>query len=302
MLLLTALTIAGVWAPEASAAAVDGGGAQVIAPEGSTAAGQPLTSGGSATPFTLLLPTGAACTGDSANDDYRVQSYMVPGSVEPSTLTFGELGPIPSGFRDEPYRQPLYQETSSAFVNAQTSDASVDGGPGPVVNIPTFAVGPEGVFVLGDIPAGTYNIGIACTLGPASATQLDKYWNTQLTVVESAADAPAGVTWTASDDPPTTTSTTAGGASTTSSSSSTSTTAGGATTSSTSTTTASSSTTVTNAPTGGSPSGTSVMSTVGSLPLTGSSTTALVIWAVLLLLFGRMAVLLARPPRLAERR
>jgi hypothetical protein len=44
---------------------------------------------------------------------------------------------------------------------------------------------------------------------------------------------------------------------------------------------------------GGSPSGT----TTGTIPATGSSTTAVVVWGVLLLVFGRMAILLGRKPK-----
>ena len=48
----------------------------------------------------------------------------------------------------------------------------------------------------GDIPAGTYNIGIACTLGRPSATQMKSFWNTQMTFTTNAAGGPAQVNWT----------------------------------------------------------------------------------------------------------
>ena len=48
-----------------------------------------------------------------------------------------------------------------------------------------------------------------------------------------------------------------------------------------------------NVNTGGSPSG----STSGTIPSTGSSTTSLIVWGVLLLVFGRMAILLGRKPK-----
>jgi hypothetical protein len=52
---------------------------------------------------------------------------------------------------------------------------------------------------------------------------------------------------------------------------------------------------------GGSPiGGVSVAGSVTQLPVTGKSTTALVVWSVLLLVFGRMAVLLGRPPRVKQ--
>ncbi len=311
---MLAITISGLslsGLPQASAAPV-AGQAEVVTPTGvlGQSGGQPLTSGGSATVFSLGLPSGAACTGDSALGGYRVQSYMVPDTVDPASLTFGSAGPVPSGI-GAAFRQPLFDSNSTGYVDAQTAAATVEGGPGPVVNIPGFQLGPQDVFVPGNIPAGTYNVGIACTLGPASATQLDKFWNTKLTVVVAASDVPAGVTWTAVPNQATTTTTST--TSTTSSTSTTSTTIAGSTTTSdgvatTTTTTGdgsspstddSTTTTELLVATGGSPSGGAfVGGSVTSLPVTGSSSTALVVWAVLLVTFGRMAVLLGRPPRI----
>ncbi|HSL74726.1 MAG TPA: hypothetical protein VK853_09665 [Ilumatobacteraceae bacterium] len=51
-----------------------------------------------------------------------------------------------------------------------------------------------------------------------------------------------------------------------------------------------------NTATGGSPTGTGFGST-GTIPATGSSTTSLIVWSVLLLVFGRMAILLGRKPK-----
>jgi hypothetical protein len=284
------MSLSGV--PVASAVAVEGS-AQVVAPlDGNPGAGDPLTAGGSLTSFSLRLPSGAACSGDSANDDYRVQSYMVPSSVNPGSLTFDASGPIPNGL-GAAFGQPLYTPLGSSFVNGQTASATPPPGPGPVVNIPAFDFG---VFEPGHILPGTFNLGIACTVGSASATQLDKFWNVQMTFTTDAADQPAGVAWTVSQTPATTTTTAAG--------STTSTTAGGTTTTidgSTTTTFIDDSTTTTLAlgdtGFGGSPTGTSVAG-VTSLPVTGSSPMALVVWSALLLVFGRMTVLLARPPRI----
>ena len=48
--------------------------------------------------------------------------------------------------------------------------------------------------------------------------------------------------------------------------------------------------------TGGSPTGTTSGS-AGTIPTTGSSTTSLIVWGLLLLVFGRMAILLGRKPK-----
>lgn len=164
---------AGVWALNAQAAGTDAGAATVV----NTSNGAVKTSGAKADEFTLKLPSGAACTGDSKNDNYRVQSYHVKSSVNPSTLTFDADGPLPHGFGAD-FSQPLYKTDSSTYTNAQTAEASPAPGPGPVTNIPAFTFSFYDASLL---PAGTYNVGIACTLGNASATQLDKFWNVQLT-------------------------------------------------------------------------------------------------------------------------
>lgn len=169
------------------------GDAQIIAPlDATTGAGKPLDSGTTATPFSLQLPIGASCRGDSANDGYKVQSYMVPESVDPATLAFGSVGPVPTG-AGAAFRQPLFDTTTAPVVNHQTAAATKPPGPGPIVNIPAADFM---VFRAGDIPAGTYNVGIACTRGPVGPKQLDTFWNTTLVIAEGAG-AGAAVRWTA---------------------------------------------------------------------------------------------------------
>ncbi|MDP1818337.1 MAG: fibronectin type III domain-containing protein [Acidimicrobiales bacterium] len=176
-------------APAAGAAGVpQPGGASVRTPGGAAA----LDSGTSASTFTLRLPNGASCGGDSANDDYRVQSYMVPASVDPSTLTFNAAGPIPNTL-GAGFRQPLYDSNGSGYVDAQTANATSPPGPGPIINIPDFNYG--AVFVPGDIPAGAYNLGIACTLGPAGPDQMKEYWNVTKTFSTNGGDGFANVSW-----------------------------------------------------------------------------------------------------------
>ncbi len=149
-------------------------------------------SGDSNTNWNLTLPAGAACTGDSASGGYRVQSYMVPASVDPSTLQFGSGGPTPSGLGGS-FAQPLFDTASNPYANVQTANASTAGGPGPILPPPSFNFKQ---FVPGNIPAGVYNLGIACTLGGASTTQMSNFWNVQMTVTTSASDTgPAGITW-----------------------------------------------------------------------------------------------------------
>ena len=149
-----------------------------------------LASGNSGTTFTIRPPSGAACPGDSANDNYLVQTYMVPASVDPSTLTFDADGPVPLG-TGASFRQPLYSTTSQPVVSQLTAPATVAPGPGAIINIPDMNYG---AFAPGDIPAGVYNIGIACTLGPPSATQMKNFYNVQKTFT-TPGGGPAAVNW-----------------------------------------------------------------------------------------------------------
>lgn len=238
---VSTLLIVGPWgigsisAP--ASAATNAGAAQVVVPEdGRTGGGEPLTTGGSATQFGLKLPAGAACTGDSAGGNYRWRTYMVPASVDPATLTFGSSGPLPPGSGSN-FRQPLPDATGSPVIEKLTDQAATPGGPGLIIGIPAMSLN---IYGPGDIPPGTYNIGIACTLGPQSATQLDKYWIVQLVVTSDPADLPAGITWTSQSAPVTTTTTTV---------------------------------TTTSSPTTSSPTSTSLTSTSTTLASSGSTTT-----------------------------
>ncbi|MEO7570866.1 MAG: hypothetical protein ABIX10_00360 [Acidimicrobiales bacterium] len=176
-------------APAANAVGTPQHGGALIRTAGG---GAPLNSGNSGTTFTLRLPAGAACGGDSANDGYRVQSYMVPVSVDPGSLTFNLSGPIPAAVGAS-FRQPLFDTTGTPYTNAQTANATTPPGPGPIVNIPDFNYGT--VFVPGNIPAGQYNLGIACTLGAAGPNQMKEFWNVRKTF--SAGGGPAAVDFVA---------------------------------------------------------------------------------------------------------
>jgi hypothetical protein len=206
------LSVAGAVATDVRpAVAAAAGTAQVIEPfeVGVPGSGAPLESGDSLTPFSLNLPAGAACSGDSATANYTVQSYMVAASVDPATLTFDNDGPVPSAYGEpqSAFRQPLWLTDSSAYVNAFTAAADQPGGPGSVINIPAFDLH---VFDPGEtgetyLPPGEFNIGIACW-GPGTDPVVDNFWNARITVVQDDADTgPVGITWTAAPAPEETT-------------------------------------------------------------------------------------------------
>ncbi len=169
-------------------AATDGGAISVQVATGPSA-GQPLTSGGSATIISLRPPSGASCTGDSASGNYRVQSYMVPASVSPNSLKFDAGGPTPQGV-GAAYRQPLFTN-GTGFINKLTGVATTANGPGLLVNLPPvdFALfAPDGRDI---VTPGAYNLGFACTVGTGAAQVLDKFWNVRFTFAGDATDVPA---------------------------------------------------------------------------------------------------------------
>jgi hypothetical protein len=149
-----------------------------------------------------------------------VQSYIVNDSVDPSTITFGNTGPTGPTY-GVALRSAMYSTTGSAFVNKNTAITT-----GLLTGLPLFDFA---AFTAGDIPAGSYNVGYACTV----AGVVSKFWNVVFTFATDVVD-PLGVTWTVGG----------GGGGTTTSSSTTSTT----TTSTTTTTTIAASTTTTTAP------------------------------------------------------
>lgn len=280
----------GVWMLSANAAGSNGGAAAAVDP----ANGQPLASGTKDTDFTLKLPSGAACTGDSANDAYRVQSYHVKSTVDPSTLTFDSSGPMPNG-TGASFSQPLYATNGNPYIDGQTAPASPAPGPGPVTNIPAFDFS---LYDAATLPAGTYNIGIACTKGNASAAQEDKFWNVVFTIDANrswtAANPTSGGTTTTTVAGVTTTTTVAGATTTTTVAGGTTTTtvAGGATT----TTSTTRPTTTTTISTTATTSRGSVNS--NSLARTGDNTPLLLLAAFVLCAFGRLAFVMSRPMRI----
>lgn len=280
------------------ASAAPSGALTVTVGSGPTA-GQPLASGGSATVFALALPSGAACSGDSVAGGYRVQSFMVPASVDVGTLTFGLTGPNPSGIGVD-FRQPLYSSTGSIWVNKTTAVTT-----GLIINTPAISFAWVDTGGTATLPPGVYKLGYACTKNAGAL--LDKYWEVQLTISASATDVPSGLTWavpaviatTTTTSVAATTSTTVGpttslGTTTTSVARTTTTVAGASTTTSTVAGGGVATSTTANVASGG---GTGNYGGGSNIVSTGSSPTPLIIWGLLLLVFGRMALLLARPLR-----
>ncbi len=272
-----------------SAVAENAGAVILVTPPGSTVPGAPLTSGASATIFAMAPPSGASCPGSATGTTpYRWQTFMVASSVDPAALTFA-TGPNSVG---SAFVGPMYDSVGNPINNKNPSASPL----GLISGIPTMSFG---AFTPGMVPAGDYKVGFACTTAGATV----KFWSTTITVTTAAGDSPAGFTWSIGGSVSTTT--TVGQATTTSAAGATTTTAAGATTTAgggaTTTTVKSGAATTTLAGGGGTTttllgSGSVTTTTVkfSTLPGTGSESMSLWVWALLAIVFGRMALLLGR--------
>ena len=183
---VTAVATAAVVAPLMTAAP-----AFAAPPAPQTGAGLTPSSGIGSTAFTLSLPNQAACAGDSAGAGWRWQTYMVPATVDPAGLQFDSNGPVPADVGAD-FRQPLFDVFGTPVVSQSTAIADTAGGPGLILSVPQTNFE---VFSPGHIPAGAYNVGIACTLGPPSTTQLDRFWNVKMTFSSNPSGGAAQVSW-----------------------------------------------------------------------------------------------------------
>lgn len=158
-------------------------GAVVITGE---AANRVLTEGGSMTSFGLQLPTGSSCPGDSANDQWRVQTFIVPARVDPGTLTYNPIGPEGEGL------YALYGLDTNPLTNRLTAQNGRSGIPGLITGLPSASFE---VFPPGTLPAGEYRIGVACTFFAETAS----YWDTAIEIISAPEDLPAKLRWRLTD-------------------------------------------------------------------------------------------------------
>ncbi|MGE3620003.1 MAG: hypothetical protein AB7L84_06025 [Acidimicrobiia bacterium] len=192
MVALTALvaSVAGAISPGATAGAAPAQSVERQPVAIVDEAGESLDGGGSTTPFTFDLPDGAACPGDSADDNYRVDGYMVAADVDPATVEFDGLGPTPVAYGGDhaAFRMTLYETGSASFASALTDDAEEPGDPGVILGLPHFSFE---VYAPGDVPPGRYKVGIACTL----VRKVSTLWENEIEVTVAADDQPAQIRW-----------------------------------------------------------------------------------------------------------
>jgi len=162
---------------------VDLGSVEIITPQG-----EPLSSGGSSTLYSLRLPDDAACPGDSASGNWLVQSFLIPVGDDPGAIKYGVVGPEDTQF-------PLFAFDTRPYVHQVTQVSSSTEAPGVISLLPALTFS---VFEPGYIPPGTYRIGVACTFFRATA----RYWDTEIVIEAQPDDTPAQLTWRAPEAAP----------------------------------------------------------------------------------------------------
>ncbi len=147
-----------------------------------------VTGGASADSFSLRLPNGAVCPGDTMTDDWRLQSYVIPVADDPGLLSYGDIGPTGTT------QYALYQVDTRPFANAFIPPKTNASDPALVGAFPPFSFA---VFPPGTLPDGRYRIGVACTYFRQTAM----FWDAEIVVTNTATDEPAQFTWSVADAP-----------------------------------------------------------------------------------------------------
>ena len=148
--------------------------------------GRIVNSGNGATPFFIALPDGATCPGDSANDQWRAQSYLVPEGDDVLTLWFGSTGPEPPW---ESNRYPMFENQNGLPMSQMMlARNAAPGSPGLVEQSgeTSFRVHAEN-----DIVSGRYRIGIAC----AYFRQTTQYWDLVVDITAASDSDPKHLRW-----------------------------------------------------------------------------------------------------------
>lgn len=165
--------------PELPVVAADVGDVVVVSASDRTT---PLTEGDTNTVFSLRLPPGSVCPGDSANDDWRVQSFIVPAATDLAALRYGSTRP-----RGE-FMYGLYTTEGRPYVQVLLSQNPSPGQPGQILNPPPLSFG---TFTPDLLPVGRYKIGIACSYYEVGA----KFWDVEIVLSENRDVEPGQRTW-----------------------------------------------------------------------------------------------------------
>ena len=163
---------------------VDSNSLVVVAGDGPNA-GKQITGGTGSTSFSFDLDGKSECQGDSADGNYRVQSFIVPQKVDPETLEFESTKPGGEG------NWALYDVNTRPYVQDLTSIADDPNMPGRIDSIPQLSFA---VFPPGTLAPGAYRMGIACSLMNVAT----RIWETNVEIAEDPNDVPANIRWSVS--------------------------------------------------------------------------------------------------------
>ncbi|CAB4701300.1 MAG: hypothetical protein F2934_10325 [Actinobacteria bacterium] len=137
---------------------------------------RPFIEGTHESAFSLRLPRGATCPGDSMNDDWRVQSFVVPSTDDPGSLRYMVTGP--EGPENDA-RVALYTSEGRPYMNQLLGANSEPGQPAQIIELPSFSFKRLPINYL---PSGEYRMGVACTDGKGVTAQ---YWDTLISIESS---------------------------------------------------------------------------------------------------------------------
>jgi len=142
-----------------------------------------LADGDSTSTFTFRLPDAASCPGDSANDDWRVSTFLVPADTNLDTLMYQALSPD-----GEAYRSLRYVD-GDIYVMEMTSPNPGPGQPGLINQLPALTMA---WYETGTLAPGPYKMGIACT---DAVGAVERYWDTDVELTVAPDVEPGGLRW-----------------------------------------------------------------------------------------------------------
>lgn len=166
-------------APQLPDVATDAGDLTVVVGANSDDA---LGEGDSNTVFSIRLPDGSVCPGDSANDDWRVQTFIVPAATDVGALRYGPTRP------QGDLMYALYTDEGRPFAQVLLAQNPEPGQPAQILGFPPLSFAP---FTPDLLPVGRYTIGVACTYFEIG----ERYWDAQLELTEDTDVQPGERRW-----------------------------------------------------------------------------------------------------------
>lgn len=187
------LTAMGIVAASVGLLAANAGAAPLGpgAPSAGAVTVSPAT-GTSSTEMTVLPPQPSFCPGDTATGGYSWQTFLTSAGIDDATLTYNGDGPIlPAGAPAGAVAFPLLTFAGQSFITNQNTAV----GTGLLFGYQTSGLN---AFAPGQLPAGTYNIGYACTKNGIT----EKYWSSPITITADPNGGPAQISYSTGTLPP----------------------------------------------------------------------------------------------------